>query len=95
MEILAKLELPKRAPISRGIPLNSDMLLQKLIDLERSIGVETNGALRGKVLDAQECLLRMQGERVQHLRTQVAHNDSHRFALLRTFSSRKGAAMDS
>lgn len=37
--------------------MNSSVLLQKLIDIERSIGVETQSTTRRKVLDAQEYLL--------------------------------------
>lgn len=66
--------------------MNTNVLLQKLIEIERSIGVETDSAIRHKVQDAEECLLRMQGQRVDELRTQAAANDSQRFTLLRRLS---------
>jgi hypothetical protein len=44
-----------------------NILLQKLIEIEQSIGVETNMTLRKQVLDAQDCLLQMQKEIVENL----------------------------
>lgn len=44
------------------------VLRDKLIDLQASIGVETNTALRMKVMDAQDCLLAMQKTAVDDLR---------------------------
>ena len=38
--------------------MNPSVLLQKLIDIERSIGVETESTTRRKVLEAQEYILR-------------------------------------
>lgn len=68
--------------------MNSTLLLQKLIEIETSIGVETDSAIRHKVQDAQECLLRMHGEAVEHLRAQAIKGASPRFALLHEFSLR-------
>jgi len=48
--------------------MNTTVLLEKLIQIERSIGVETNFAVRSLVQDAQDYLLGMQRERVEHLR---------------------------
>ncbi len=45
-----------------------NILLEKLIEIERSIGVETNTAVRKQVLEAQDCLLAMQKEMVEKLR---------------------------
>lgn len=68
--------------------MNFNVLLQKLVDVERSIGVESEIAVRQKVQDAEECLLRLQGEYVSHLRTHAENNDFERFALLRSFLPR-------
>jgi hypothetical protein len=38
--------------------MNPSVMLQKLIEIERSIGVETVSTTRRKVLDAQEYVLR-------------------------------------
>jgi len=74
-----------------GGPVNPNLLLQKLIEIERSIGIETDSTIRHKVLEAEECLLRMQGQRVEQLRAQAATNDSERFSLLRALSQRKAS----
>lgn len=66
--------------------MNSSILLQKLIDIERSIGVETDSTVRHKVLDAEDCLLRMQGELLGQLRTSEAIHAQQRFSLLHAFS---------
>lgn len=71
--------------------MNPRILLEKLIDIEQSIGVETDSTLRRKVLDAQDCLLRMQGELVERLRNHAVESGAGRFALLRAFSLRKAA----
>jgi hypothetical protein len=42
-------------------------LLQKLIAIEKSIGLEPNSAIRGMVQDAQDCLLQMQKEQAESL----------------------------
>lgn len=43
-----------------GGPLvNPSVLLQKLIEIERSIGIETESTTRRKVLEAQDYLLRV------------------------------------
>lgn len=39
--------------------MNPSVLLQKLIEIERSIGIETESTTRRKVLDAQDYLLRV------------------------------------
>jgi hypothetical protein len=48
--------------------MNTAVLLEKLTDLELSIGVETNATLRIKVLDTQDCILAMQKSKVEELR---------------------------
>jgi hypothetical protein len=38
--------------------------MQKLIDIEKSIGVETDRTILDKVLDAESCLLQFQREMI-------------------------------
>jgi hypothetical protein len=45
-----------------------NILMEKLIEIERSIGVETNTTVRKQVLDAQDYLLGMQREIAEKLR---------------------------
>jgi hypothetical protein len=52
-------------------------LLEKLFEIERSIGVETPMVLRSKVVDAEECVLRMQKEIADVLRL-ISVSDSYR-----------------
>lgn len=68
-----------------------NILLQQLVEIEQSIGVEPDIAVRQKVLDAQECLLRLQGEYVNRLRTHTENTDTERFALLRSFTARNNS----
>jgi hypothetical protein len=44
-------------------------LLQKLFDIERSIGIETNATIRNKVIEVEEWVLLMQRERAEDFRT--------------------------
>jgi hypothetical protein len=48
--------------------MNINILLEKLIEIEQSIGVETNSTLRKQVHDMQDTLLAMQKEMVEQLR---------------------------
>jgi len=41
------------------------VLLSKLIDIQRSIGIETDNVIRNKLMDAQNYLLLMEKERVR------------------------------
>ena len=50
--------------------MNSTILLQKLIAIERSIGTATNSSLRDMVHDAQACLLHMQKENAERFLAQ-------------------------
>ncbi|HEY1767873.1 MAG TPA: hypothetical protein VGG26_09470 [Terracidiphilus sp.] len=45
-----------------------NIVLEKLIEIERSIGVETDTNLRKQVLDAQDYILEIQKEIVEKLR---------------------------
>jgi hypothetical protein len=48
--------------------LNISALLDKLTDIELSIGRETNATIRNKVLAAQDCALELQKELADNLR---------------------------
>jgi len=48
--------------------VNINILLGKLIEIEQSIGVETDTTVRKQVLDAQDYLLGIQKEIVEKLR---------------------------
>jgi hypothetical protein len=50
--------------------MNTSVLLEKLVQIERSIGIETNNTLRAMVLDAQDCALALQKSLAQHLRAE-------------------------
>jgi hypothetical protein len=54
-------------------------ILGRLNDLELSIGVESNTALRLKVIDAQDCILAMQKAAVEDLRRKSARAAGERF----------------
>jgi hypothetical protein len=45
--------------------MNSTILLQKLIAIEKSIGMADNGTIRQLVYEAEDCLLEIQRERAQ------------------------------
>jgi hypothetical protein len=50
----------------KGAPkMNSTVLLQKLLAIERSVGVASNSALRNRLQEAQDYVLQMQRERVE------------------------------
>jgi len=53
--------------------MNTTVLLQKLIEIERSIGVETNATIRNQVLDLQDYVLEMQKQTLENLRKQPRH----------------------
>jgi len=52
------------APIPQGgwLKMNTTVLLAKLIDIERFVGVEPDAEIRRKVIDIEEYVLRMQSE---------------------------------
>jgi hypothetical protein len=51
--------------------MDSTLLLEKLLDIERGIGTLDSLTLRNMVIDAEECLLRLQGAKAQ-----AAHSGS-------------------
>ncbi len=46
--------------------MNNTVLLQKLIAIERSIGMSDNATIRQLVFEAEDCLLEIQRERAQN-----------------------------
>jgi hypothetical protein len=50
------------------------VLIDKLTDIERSIGVETDFAIRSQVVAAQDCALRLQGEIAEIFRRESERN---------------------
>jgi hypothetical protein len=50
------------------------VLIDKLTEIERSIGVEDNLLLRNQILDAQDCALRVQAEIAEMLRKEQGQN---------------------
>jgi hypothetical protein len=57
-------------------PPNTTLLLDKLTQIERAVGVETNITVRLMILEAQDCLLEMQKAKAERL-----HRESRRSAL--------------
>jgi hypothetical protein len=47
--------------------MNHRLLLEKLIQIEQAIGVETNVAIHKMLLEAEDCLLQLEKEMVEHL----------------------------
>ena len=55
-----------REPV--GALLNVTILLQKLIEIEQSIGTHSDSEILDKIFDREDCLLRMQSEMIESLR---------------------------
>jgi hypothetical protein len=66
--------------------MNMAVLLDKLTEIELSIGVATDNALRSMVIEAQDCILDLQKARVEQL-----HKQSTRHFLEETSASRVAA----
>jgi hypothetical protein len=71
--------------------MNPTILLQKLIAIEMSIGVESNNQIRNALQDAEEILLQMQRESVESLWKETRQDSSRRFDFLRRVSPRRQA----
>ena len=70
--------------------MNPSVLLQKLIDIERSIGIETESTTRRRVLETQEYLLRAHWGSEDALRpSAVESQPASRFYLLRRMAKAK------
>lgn len=63
--------------------MNPTILLQKLIAIERAIGVASNNTLRDLVYDAESYLLQMQKEEVEAVAIRPKSEAAQRFQLLR------------
>ena len=63
--------------------MNQTVLLQKLIAIERAIGMASNNTLRDLVYDAEGYLLQMQREEVEALAARPEGEARQRFQLLR------------
>jgi hypothetical protein len=61
--------------------LNTTILLQKLIDIEKSIGKETDRAILEKIFDAENCVLEMQREMIESLRKEPRNDVMRRLAV--------------
>jgi len=48
--------------------MDTGVLIGKLLDIERALGIEDTTTLRTRVIDAQECVLRMQKQLIEDLR---------------------------
>jgi hypothetical protein len=55
--------------------MNMRMLIDKLTDIQLSIGVEEDLSIRNKVIDIQDCLLQMQRERADSFRIRSCRSD--------------------
>lgn len=54
--------------------MNCCPLLERLMEIERAIGVEDSATVRRMVIAAQECYLKMQKESVESLRPKLGPN---------------------
>ncbi len=63
--------------------MNHTLLLQKLIAIERAIGVASNNTIRNMVYESQSHLLKMQREAVEALPMRPRSEMAQRFQLLR------------
>ena len=69
----------------KGAPtvINQTIVLQKLIAIERAIGVASNNTVRDLVYDAEGYILEMQREEVRALAMQPKSAPAQRFQFLR------------
>jgi hypothetical protein len=58
--------------------MNTTVLLEKLIDIERFVGVAPDAELRRKVIDIEEYVLRMQSESAEGLRHAMVASSGRR-----------------
>lgn len=66
--------------------MSSSILLEKLIDIERSIGIDAESTIRRKVLEAQDYLLQTSGVLRDPMQPAADEPTPPRYALLRAFS---------
>ncbi len=48
--------------------MDTGAIIGKLLEIEQALGVEDTASLRARVIDAQECVLRMQKQLIEDLR---------------------------
>jgi hypothetical protein len=48
--------------------MNTGVLIGKLLDIERAIGIEDSSSLRTRIIDAQDCALQVQKRAIEELR---------------------------
>jgi hypothetical protein len=53
-------------------PVNTILILEKLLDIDRAIGREDISAIRRKIIDAQDCILSMQKAQMENTRLAAA-----------------------
>ena len=66
--------------------METGILIGKLLDIERALGVEDTATLRSRVIEAQECALRMQKQMIEDLRVRSG------FSIVRNYTSLKRSA---
>jgi hypothetical protein len=49
--------------------MNTSILLEKLFDIERSVGVENTFTVRNKIIDAENYVFRMQRDGAENVRS--------------------------
>ena len=70
--------------------MNPSIMLQKLVEIERSIGVETQSTTRRRVLEAQDYLLKFHcGSEDALPRNSTGDEPQGRFYLLQRFAKAK------
>jgi hypothetical protein len=55
--------------------MRTSQLLEKLFDIERSIGVENDETIRNKIIEVEEDVLFIQRERIEMLRALSEHSN--------------------
>jgi len=68
--------------------MNFAVLMDKLIAIERSIGMDPPVAVRQLLIDAQDCVLQLHGELVRHGKLVQVVQAPKGFALLRGITGR-------
>jgi hypothetical protein len=58
--------------------MGSNLLLDQLLEIERSIGVASNAALRKKVQDAEDSVLQMRKQNAEDLLRQSSETEPKR-----------------
>jgi hypothetical protein len=57
--------------------MDTGVLIGKLLDIERALGIEDTASLRTRVVDAQDCVLRMQKQLIEDLRVRSGFSIVH------------------